>query len=312
MKSFIKKFVEIVTADSRARYRDRRAHYASSNLKCMRDQYWEWKKEPITNPSDFVGSMKMLVGSAVEDGITKNVLSKLSFLGHHVLGTQVPVGGSNPDWDGYLDALMAKPTEDGNWEKYVVEIKTKSGYGANFFYDDPVPTDDYLVQLGLYLKDLSEKGVTNKGCLFYVLLSDKHFGTVVQINCVFEDNTLFVQDANYSDGKTKALNISYDMKKPLTRMLALNEYLRTNNTPDGEYDYKYDLTPEVLRDTKELSDARLKKIIAGQIVYGSWRPLYSRYKNKQLKLDGITPERTAEEKSLARAEYKRRHPRSKI
>ena len=79
--------------------------------------------------------------------------------------------------------------------------------------------------------------------------------------------------------------------------------------PAGEYKYKYELTPEILRD---MPDAKLKKLVEGNIIYGDWQPLYSRYKNKQLLVDGIVPERTEAEIALARAEYRRRHPRSKL
>ena len=124
MNTLIKAMQNMVKDTDRVNYRDRRAHYASGNLTCLRDQFWAWKKVPETNPTDFLGSMKMLVGNAVETGIVTSILSKLHFVGWHIIGTQVPVGGSNPNWDGYLDLLMAKKTETG-WEKFVVEIKTK-------------------------------------------------------------------------------------------------------------------------------------------------------------------------------------------
>ena len=47
-------------------------------------------------------------------------------------------------------------------------------------------------------------------------------------------------------------------------------------------------------------------------VMGDWQPVYSRYKDLQLEIDKIVPERTDEERALARAEYRRRHPRSKL
>jgi hypothetical protein len=310
MSTLIKAMQDMIKDTDRVNYRDRRAHYASGNLACLRDQFWSWKKIQETNPTDFIGSMKMLVGNAIETGIVNSMLSKLHFVGWHIIGTQVPVGGSNPNWDGYLDLLMAKKTETG-WEKFVVEIKTKSGYGANMFFEKPEPSPEYMTQIGLYLKDLSKKGVTNNGLFLYILLSDDHFGQLVSVYCSYDSKTDTVTASHYErgNGTSGELNLSLNLTQALERWVLLDEYLRTNNVPPGEYKYKYDLTPEFLR---EIPDAKLKRIVEGTLVLGDWQPVYSRYKDLQLEIDKINPERTDEERALARAEYRRRHPRSKI
>lgn len=307
----MQKMRSILERGDRVNFRDRRGHYASGNLACLRDQYWGWKKEPETNPTDIKGAMKMLIGSAIEDGLVKAVLSKLSFFGYHLRGTQVPVGGSNPAWDGYLDGLLAKQNEDGKWEQFVVEIKTKSGFGADLFYRNPEPSPEYMTQIGLYLKDCHEKGVTNKGLFVFVLLSDSTIGNIVLINVHYDasTNTAHATDWINSDLQTGNLNTSIDLTVSLERWNRLNRHIAEGTVPAPEYKYKYPLTEESVR---ELSDAKLKKIIEGAIVHGDWQPLYSRYKNKQLEADGLTPERTEEELQVARSEYKRRHPRSKI
>jgi hypothetical protein len=310
MNTLIKAMQNMIKDTDRVNYRDRRAHYASGNLTCLRDQYWSWKKIPETNPTDFLGSMKMLVGNAVETGIVNSMLSKLHFVGWHIIGTQVPVGGSNPNWDGYLDLLMAKKTETG-WEKFVVEIKTKSGYGANMFFEKPEPSPEYMTQIGLYLRDLSKKGVTNNGLFLYILLSDDHFGELVSVYCSYNSEADTVTASHYErgNGTSGQLNVSINLAQSLERWVLLDEHLRTNTVPAGEYKYKYDLTPEFLR---EIPDAKLKRIVEGTLVMGDWQPVYSRYKNLQLEMDKIVPERTDEERALARAEYRRRHPRSKL
>ena len=310
MNTLIKAMQNMVKDTDRVNYRDRRAHYASGNLTCLRDQFWAWKKVPETNPTDFLGSMKMLVGNAVETGIVTSILSKLHFVGWHIIGTQVPVGGSNPNWDGYLDLLMAKKTETG-WEKFVVEIKTKSGYGANMFFEKPEPSSEYMTQIGLYLRDLTQKGVTNNGLFLYILLSDDHFGELVSVYCSYNSETDTVAATHFErgNGTSGQLNISLNLTQSLERWLLLDEHLRTNTVPIGEYKYKYDLTPEFLR---EVPDAKLKRIVEGTLVMGDWQPVYSRYKDLQLEIDKIVPERTDEERALARAEYRRRHPRSKL
>lgn len=310
MNTLIKAMQTMIQETDRVNYRDRRAHYASGNLSCLRDQFWSWKKIPETNPTDFVGSMKMLVGNAIESGIINSMLSKLHFVGWHIVGTQVSVGGSNPNWDGYLDLLMAKKTETG-WEKFVVEIKTKSGYGASLFWKKPEPSPEYMTQIGLYLRDLSQKGITNNGNFLYILLSDDTFGQLVSVYCSYNSKTDTVTATHYerSDGTTGNLNISVDLAKSLERWRILDEHLRNNTIPAGEYKYKYELTNELL---KEIPDTKLRSIAEGNLIFGDWQPIYSRYKNLQLETDKIVPERTDEERNLARAEYRRRHPRSKI
>ncbi|NDG29303.1 hypothetical protein EB118_04270 [bacterium] len=310
MKTLIQAMQAVVSETDRVNYRDRRAHYASGNLTCLRDQYWQWKKEPETNPTDFLGSMKMMVGNAVEDGLVKNLISRLHFIGWHVIGTQVPVGGSNPNWDGYLDLLMAKKTETG-WDKFVVEIKSKSGFGADLFWQRPEPSPEYMTQLGLYLRDLHHKGVTDHGSFLYLLLSDSHFGELVSVYSHYDSKTdsVVCTSAERSDGTTYNLDMSLCLTGALERWKVLDKHLATNTVPAGEYQYKYPLTPETLQ---EIPDTKLKKIVEGTLIFGDWQPMYSRFKDKQLALDNIVPERTEEERNLARAEYRKRHPRSKI
>jgi len=168
-----------------------------------------------------------------------------------------------------------------------------------------------MTQLGLYLKDLHEKGVTNHGCFLYVLLSDKNFGELITVNCFYDADTCTIKATDFvaSDGRSGPLNVSQDLNAALERWKGLDTNLREGVAPKGEYSYKHELTPELLRD---ISDPKLKKIVEGSLVFGDWQVLYSRWKNKQLAIDGVIPERTVEEKALARAEYKRRHPRSKI
>lgn len=308
--TFLEKIKAALVESDRLNLRDRRGHYASSNLSCLRDQYWSWKGEPPTNPTDYVGAMKMLVGDAVEKAIVGSVMPRLQTMGLRVVGSQVSCGGSNPNWDGYMDAILAAKTEDGKEKFLVVEIKTKSGYGADLFWDNVDPTDEYLIQLGLYLKDAHEKGLTNIGCLFYVLLSDKTFGEIVVVNCKYDDLTKSVVVVNYekSDGTLGRIDKSYDLTKALKRWEILDKHIAEGVAPKGEYQYKYPITAEVLA---EMTDSKLEKMISGLLIPGDWQVKYSRYKNKQLQTDGITPELTEDEIALAKAEYKSRHPRTK-
>lgn len=311
IKDFLESMANILVKTRRMNFRDRRGHYASGNLSCLRDQYWAMTGEPETNETDLVGALKMMCGDALESGIVSSMLSRMHLLGYHLLGTQVPVGGSNPNWNGYIDALMARRNTEGNWEKFVVEIKTKSGFGANFFYDKPAPSAEYMTQLGLYLKDMYEKQGVTQGMFVYLLLSDKYFGTLVTIDCQYDPESQIIRatKACTSDGKTYPLNVSQDIGQALKRWVKLDKALAAGQVPAGEYQYKRELTDAVL---EELSDYKLKQLMEGTALIGDWQVLYSRYKNKQVEADGVTPERTPREKALAWQEYRRRHPRAKL
>ena len=143
------------------------------------------------------------------------------------------------------------------------------------------------------------------------MLSDDTFGQLVTIYCSYDSNTDTVTASKYerSDGSTGNLDVSINLAESLERWRVLDEHLRNNTVPAGEYKYKYELTNDLLR---EIPDAKLKSIAEGNLIFGDWQPVYSRYKNLQLEMDKINPERTDGERALARAEYRRRHPRSKI
>jgi len=245
-----------------------------------------------------LGKFKMLVGSAVEQGMIKEYFSDLHWYGVHMLGTQVPVGGSNPAWDGSLDVLMAEKQADGSYKKYVVELKTKSGYGADVLLREMEASPEYLAQLGLYLKDLSRKKVTNEGCLFYVLLSDATFGHCVVIYCRYDEasDEVVAYAAETSTGETRELGQRLKLTEIEARYRAVDEAVAKKKVPKGEFKYKYDLTPEYL---EKLSDNQLRKFIRGEATGGDWQIKYSRYKTK-------------EEMAKLKAEYRKRHPRSKI
>lgn len=297
-----------VAEGRRPRFRDRRGHYASSALSCLRDQYWAMTGEKETDPSDFIGTMKMLVGSAIEAGLVKELLSDLHWYGIHLRGTQVYVGGSNPSWDGALDALVWTE-KDGH---YVLEIKTKSGFGADLLWEKLDLSPEYMAQLGLYLSDLHAKGITNRGALLYVLLSDKHFGDLIQVHAEYDAETdrCYFSHAIRSDGTERTIGKYSDLKPIRARWLELDRRVATKECPPkGDYQYKYPLTPEFLA---TVSDAQLRKAASGEAVLGDWQPKYSRYKSKALKVDGTALGYTDEELAILKQEYRRRHPKSKI
>lgn len=310
MRALTKIVSEHLMTRERYSYRDRRGHYASDCLKDLRDQFWALKGEPETNKPDLKAKVSMSIGDFVERGFIDDILKKLTEKGIVVVGTQVAVGGSNPDWNGYLDALC-KSQENGEWKPFVFEHKVKSGIGADILLDKLDPQDDHLCQLGLYLKDLSDKGVTDEGCLYYTLLSDTNYGSQLQISCRYnkESNMVSAFRADFLNGKHAAINKTFDIGMAINRWKILDQALKDGVCPIPEFKYKYELTDELLR---TLSDTKLKKAIYGDVVLGDWQVLYSRYKDKALKEDGITAKRTDEEIDRMKSEYRRRHPKSKI
>lgn len=305
----LKKIMLMVAKDERNRFRDRRAFYASDAGTCARDLYWSMTGEPITNPTDFMGKMKMAVGKAVETVLIGDILKGAHQVGLHFLGEQIQVGGSNPNWDGSLDALVY---ESENNKRYVIEIKTKSGFGAEMFRASMDPGDSYLGQIGLYLKDLSEKGITAEGCFIFVLLCDKFFGDMVQVDCKYDPATKLVTAyrGTGSWGDTKILDYTFDTTKPLAKFKAIEEAVRTKTVPQPEFTYKRELTPEFLA---EQSDYTLKAMIGGNKVAGNWQPRYSKFFQKQLETDGVSREYTSEEMQLIKNEYNsRKTPTGKI
>lgn len=310
MLNILHKMTTYIKRKKRYRFRDTRGHYPSNALSCLRDQYWAATGVKRTNETDYLGSQRMFIGSALEDGLVKEYLSNLGIINVHLLGTQVPVGSSNPNWNGYLDALVGI-LEDGKLEKYCLEIKTKTGFGASLMARQMEPQDSHLAQIGLYLKDLHNKDVTNEGILLYYLLADSAIGCMVAIHCRYnpEKDEVEAYFAENTQGKAKQVSFKQSIGAIEARWLKLEQHIKDGTCPPGDFKYKHDYTPEYLR---TLSDARIKKIISNSAVVGDWQVIYSPYKDKQFEVDGITPGNTMEERRRALVEYKRRYPKSKL
>ena len=310
MKSLIESIKEFALTEERMRFRPRRAHYASSALADRRDQYREWTGEARSNPTDFLGKLRMFLGTAIEEGLIKHWLSKLHRQGHHVLSAQVQVGGTNPTWDGNCDVLMEAKV--GNeYHKYVVEIKTKSGYGADLLWKSGVPSDEYLIQLGLYLRNMAANDQTKHGCLLYMLLSDNYFGKMLQFDCRYNVDTDSVECYRYtnSDGFVEDKDISYCLTGLTARWQELEQAIKDKVMPKPDYVYKFPITRALL---ESQSDATLRRMIANEKVLGDWQAAYSGYKDVNAKTDGGGLGYTSNEIAVIRAYYLELHPKSKL
>ena len=312
MRNLIEDVDRWLNKNSRPYYRDQDAHYASNALSCLRDQYWSLTKEPSTDPIDRVGKMKMLVGNAVEKALIETILNNLHWFGVHLVGSQVAIGQSEkgePRWHGYIDALCAAKT-DGTWQRFPLEIKTKSGYGADMLMRSMEPSDEYMVQLGLYLRKLYKEDVTDVGCLFYVLCSDSNFGSMVQISCRYlpESDSIQAYEAFNSKGEKKKLSKTVSLAKVFDRWRRLEKAVDEGKAPDPDFQYMYTITPELLQ---TLSKTRVEKAAKGEVIVGDWQPKYSRFKTKALRVDGTPLAYTEEELNMFKNEYRRRVPKTK-
>lgn len=293
------------------RTRDFTGFWATDAGKCSRDLYWRMIGEPITDPMDFKGHVNTSLGSITEEIFKRRWLSKLGPYGVHVIDEQISVGGSNPPWQGYVDMVLAYK-EGSEWIKEAVEFKTCWGRGADFVYQNRSPKEDHILQLGLYLKDFEDKQIPiTHGSLVYLLISSNPDVTgIVLVFPVQYKNGFAVCDTMYSpNGETKIKPVKLSVTKVLEKFSKVMLAAQNKKCPAPDYVYKYPLTPELLKETK---DWALKAAIEGKKVLGDYQPSYSSYKKKILEVDGITPEYTEEEIGLLKAEYRKRHPKSKI
>lgn len=293
---------QAITNERSPRYRDRRAFYASELTKDARDLFWSLTGEPATNPSDLVGSIRMGLGNAIE-GWVIDQLKQGHLFGLRLVGSQIPVGGSDPvNVDGYLDALV----EDANGNKHVVEIKTKWGWGGTFFARDRNPGDNYMAQMGYYLRDLDSKGITNTGVFLFVPFSDDTFGDIIAIFCEYDRDTGIVS-AYSSQGlyeeEPRPLDISLNINAMLEKLKLVEEHVKAGTLPPVDKQHKYPVTTEMLSTARE-SD--LKKALEGNKVIGDWEISYSAYKNKHIELQGTSGGYSEEELSLIAAELEQR------
>lgn len=293
------------------RARDFTGFWATDSGKCSRDLFWKVTGEPTSDPMDFKGHVNTSLGSIAEQVFIRRWLSKLGVYGLHVIDEQVAVGGTDPAWQGYVDIIVAY--KDGNeWVKEAIEFKTSWGRGADFLYDQRSPKDDHMMQIGLYLKDFADKGIPiTRGNLVYLLVSSNPdvTGLVLSFPVYYKDGIVTCDTMLSPNGETRIKPVKKDINKVLAKFKKVLEAAANKKCPPPDFQYKYPLTPDVLEKTKDWS---LKAAIEGRKILGDFQPQYSSYKKKALELDGVSQQYTDEEKAILRAEYRKRHPKSKI
>jgi len=203
--------------------------------------------------------------------------------------------------------------KDGEkWHKRAIEFKSQWGRGADFTYSKKQPKTSHMKQLGLYLKDFYDKGqAPDSASLVYMFISSDPAinGVLYEFMCKYDpdEGTVRCYQLNTPNG-AEPRNITVSVKSVIQQWENVVKHVEKKETPKPDYVYKHPLTPEYL---EELSDYNILAALEGRKILGDWQPLYSKYKDKILQVDGITQEYTSSEKELLRAEYKKRHPRSK-
>lgn len=260
-----------------------------------------------TNPPDFKSKVRMALGNKIEEYIVE-LFQNGSLFGLTYLGTQIPIGGSDPvKVDGYLDALV----QDKAGNKYVVEVKSRWGWGATFFSRDRDPGESYLAQIGYYLRDLSQKNVTNQGMLLFVLIGDDTFGEMIAMKCKYDEQTDTVtayESESTEDENPRPHNYSLKLTPILEKLKAVEGYVQRNELPPVDKLYKYPLTPENLAAAR---DSDIKKAVEGSKVIGDFEISYSSYKRLHMELQGGQLGYTEEEMQLLAAEHSVRETRKR-
>jgi hypothetical protein len=293
------------------RYRDRRAFYASEATKCRRDLYWDLTGVE-QDPDDFIGMFRMSLGSWIEQGLVRFVLQNLHFFGLHLVGTQIQVGLSEPvKVDGNIDAMLCERVGDKFGKPIVLEVKTKYGFGGDIMARELKISEDHLAQIGIYLRDLTEKNVTSEGILLYAILSDANFGGLFAFRVRYDKATglATAYEVQSVDGTTKPINQSVDINAVLQRLVDVQKAVAEKKCPPPDYHYKRPLTPEFLA---TVSDYQIKAAVEGKKILGDWQAIYHGFLKKRLETDGTTREYTPAEMEVLRAELAKRQAAAKV
>ncbi len=287
------------------RFRDREAliHNASDAAKCSRQVVYKALGVPESNPTDFLGMLRMRIGSWIENGIKYDIMQKLSPFGVHLLSAQGDCGEHGTfygtSWHGYRDFDIGVTMPDGKIKPIIVELKTKVGYGAQVTLKDspwsrkfkiPEPDMEWgqSQQISMYLRDAYMKTKDNPkfsspivdGILLQVLFADG-LATFVEYYFEYLPKTdearcyrVHCEDFPECCGN---LDIVVKLEDIAKRFAHQDEFIKRKELPPPDFQRKYDVNdPRVKEATKtDLTKATQNKLIIGdkQSKYNSYRDL---------------------------------------
>jgi len=284
--------------------------WATDGGKDPRDLYWKITNEPETDPTDFVGLSRFLFGDAIEKAVRDQWITSLGPYGVYLLSSQASVGTEL--WSGKPDQIIGYKKADGSIAPMVLEFKTKWGKGSQTLMGMLEPSEDYLIQIGLYLKDYFRAKIPMEGVLVYYLISDNAavMGIMLQFCCRYDlaTDSVVCYKVIGTNGLDRNLDIKVSIGAVEKRLEILKIDIGNNVFPKQTFIYKYPLTQELLDKT---NDNQLLSAINGDKVLGDWQIAYSKYKQKHLKLQGSKEGYSQEEIRMLQMAYTKRHPKHK-
>lgn len=287
------------------RDKDPLIHYASSTVKCKRAMTYKALGIPESNPIDETGQLKMKFGNWIERGLTYDYMTKMSPYNVYFMGTQGRAGDyeifNGTNWHGMRDFdLLVKDPKTNKFDFYIVELKTKIGFGANFMIKKTpfskkfkVPEVDnswgYANQLGLYLRNAYLKTKNNpkfkkpitKGILLYFLFSDSIMGFVeFHAEYLPEKNAIRffkVLSPQFPEANSK-LNTIIKLDTVGEHWAAANEFIKKKELAPPDYNRKYDLDDP--RVTEEATKSALEAAARSDVLIGDVQCKYCQFRDK--------------------------------
>jgi hypothetical protein len=289
------------TLPMRFRDKDVDVHNAGDAAKCSRALTYKALKTPESNPTDILGQYRMRFGSWIEKGLIYEIFNKMGPQGLHLVSSQGDTGEHGTfygtSWHGYRDIDMAYKLKDGKLKPFVIELKTKVGYGAvatvkksawskEYLIPEPDREWGYAQQLSLYLRDAYRKTVNNPkfsepvtdGILLQFLYGD---GLVafLEFYCTYSPETDSVHYYKVHCEElpecSSPLDITINLKDIADRWKKADEYLRAGTLAPPDYSRRYPLNDDrVQYATKtDLTKASQNKKLIGdkQCAYCAFR-----------------------------------------
>lgn len=132
--------------------KERGSHHPSGANKCMRQMYYEWTKEPVSNPRTATDVWRMSVGRWIHAGFTE-VLRKV--FGEDKVRAEVEMFHQSPELKypihGYIDDVIEVTDADGSIFYVGAELKTSFGRGISTIQKEGKPREDDETQAKIYV-----------------------------------------------------------------------------------------------------------------------------------------------------------------
>jgi len=251
---------------------DKNSFWASDFGKPLIEIYWNWKKEPYTNPPQWYDTLKWSAGKGVEEAMLQ-VLKDSDVVAEDYDQKEhgrIEMERNGIKVSGYCDAL----TKEG------IPIEIKSINNANKFdiakYEKGEPRENYVGQLAIYMDALGK----DLGHLF--------------VSSIDGLNRFWFECKRLDGRKFKCGNVEVDLDEQYKKWSKLKlEHIDKDIVPDVfEIRYKYPIE-EI--EWGQVSKTDIGKARNGHKVLGDWNVSYSNWKHKLIELQGETEGYTPDE-----------------